>query len=686
MKLIKLEVNNFKQFYGKQSIEFATGKNKNLTLIYGAGNSGKTAILNALRWCLYEETTSNFLYSRNLLNAEALKEGINKFSVSIQLMHDNRLLEVIRIKSRSSSNSILQIFEIVDGCYSKFSEEHPNTLINTFLPKDMSQYFLYQGEGISTLNSKNNFYDIKSAISNVLGLTIAENTVAHLNKIKIGYQKDLNQYDTDNEITNLLQDKELHQSHLQRNKALLKEKKELLSQAEEDYEKQINQLAGLDNNSIDEKIALKEKKENFLSDLKRQRFRLISEKSKSINKWVYHAYGIKLGRIDLSKVNTEDLNFSLRYTVDKKLIRSILANQEFICETTVAESSSISKIIEELEKSTVDTELKYRWSRAAKLLSKLEGFSSPKQAMAKVMSQIDDYDDSIIDIENNIKELSLTIIESDIDYINNIENKKNTAKLLYDKLINEVLHLERKINDTEVDIKHIDDKVMRLSATQLKAEKIRKLIKATDTILELYKSSISSSKKDVDLILLKKMQDFFSQVSFDGYTIKKDTNVKDASFTWTIVDKDGKRVSTGNGYQAMLSISFIVALIEFSKERVSNNQHLLTPGSIAPFVADSILSEISPDNARELVRYIADSVEQSILILSQAQWTEGSTDKGIRERVGKEYSLVQHTTLQKEDFIGQYPNKLTVQGRFFDFVRFGSEFEKVTIEEISFND
>ncbi|MGL5336467.1 MAG: AAA family ATPase, partial [Enterovibrio sp.] len=141
-------------------------------------------------------------------------------------------------------------------------------------------------------------------------------------------------------------------------------------------------------------------------------------------------------------------------------------------------------------------------------------------------------------------------------------------------------------------------------------------------------------------------------------------------------------VAAGNGYQAMLAISFIVALIEFSKDRVNNKQHLLTPGTIAPFIADSILAFIGPDNGRELVRYIADKVEQSIFMFSQSQWTEQHTDKGIRPRIGKEYNLVQHTVLTQEEFKGQYPTKLTVKGNNYDVVRFGSDFDKVTIEEI----
>ena len=138
-------------------------------------------------------------------------------------------------------------------------------------------------------------------------------------------------------------------------------------------------------------------------------------------------------------------------------------------------------------------------------------------------------------------------------------------------------------------------------------------------------------------------------------------------------------------YQAMLAISFIIALIQFSKDRAKAKQHLLTPGAVAPFIADSILAFIGPDNGKELVRFISESVEQSIFMFSQAQWTETHTDKGFRDKIGKEYNLIQHTVLAEDEFKGSYPTKLIVKGKEFDVVRFGSEFDKVTIEEVVLN-
>lgn len=685
MKLIRLEINNFRQFYGKQFIDFAVDPERGVTLIHGENNGGKTALLNALRWCLYEETTENLLDSKNLINKHAAEKGKNIFSVSVQLEHQNRLFEVRRVKVKNDASSKLHVYEIEDGCYAEKAEDNPNTIINTVLPKEMSQYFFYQGEGTGTLSSQNDFSHIKDAIDKVLGLMVAKKTLKHLTTVKTNYQKELKKYDTNKEIETLLSNKNDLISSLDRENNLLAQNKSELESAEKEFEFQLSKLNRFNKTSIEERIKLREQQERLLNDYQRQHKQLLKEKITNTPGWALAVFGKKLASIDLSSINKEEINKSLRYTVDKQLLREIIDNNECICGTHVGEDSSAARLLEELGKHAIDPELKRRWELAVKLQNTLCNQQFPRASMEKLLADVDDREDGIQELENSIKDLSHTIVDSDIDDIKVIERDKYLAKSRCDQLNRQILQIEQSVSKKEIDIKDIDRRVSSLSATQPKAHKVRNLILATEKIVELYEEAIISSQEGVDQILLSKMQSLFNQVAFNGYTVKKDTSVKGGSFTWAIVDREGKRVAAGNGYQAMLSISFVVALIEFSKDRANNKQHLLTPGTVAPFIADSILAFIGPDNGRELVRYIANKVEQSIFMFSQAQWTETHADKGIRHKIGKEYNLVQHTVLTEEEFKGQYPTKLTVKGNDYDVVRFGSDFDKVTIEEIPVN-
>ncbi|WED22805.1 AAA family ATPase [Vibrio sp. JC009] len=681
MKLLRIKIKNFRQFYGTQEIEFSTDLEKCVTLIHGENNGGKTALLNALRWCLYEETTENLLEANNLLNKHALAEGQISFSVFIELLYNNKLYEVRRTKSRSNTASVLKLYEIRNGCY--VEQPNANELIATFLPTEMSQYFFYQGEGTGTLNSQNSFSHINEAISKVLGLTIAEKTTNHLRSIKNGYQRDLKQFDTSNELSKAISDKETLESRLDKDKAELSKLNLELIEVDKIFEEQIAKLATLNTASIEHQLKLRSEKQSILSLLHKQYNDSLSKKSKNISKWVKSAFSKSLSQIDLSSIDIDELNQKQRYSVDKKLIDAIINNAECICGRDVTENSDAANLLKELSKFAVDPKLKQRWAKATDLLTQLRGWENPKFSMGDLLSQLDDCQDQIANITRQINELTLTIKNSDIADIKNIENAKANAKSRRDQLHKNIPALEQKINRAKIDIDECERRISKLSSNAPQAERVNKLIHATDEILKLYNNEIEKSKKDVDAILLKKMQNFFSQVAFNGYTVQKDSKV--GSYTWAIVDRNSKKVAAGNGYQAMLSISFIIALIQFSKDRINDNRNLLTPGTVAPFIADSILAFIGPDNGRELVRFIADSVDQSIFMFSQAQWTESHTDKGIRDKIGKEYNLVQHTVLSESEFKGQYPTSLVVQGKQYDVVRFGSEFDKVTIEEVAVN-
>ena len=53
MIIQSIEMNNFRQYVGRQKIEFSTDKEKNVTVLIGVNTSGKTTIIRAFEWCLY---------------------------------------------------------------------------------------------------------------------------------------------------------------------------------------------------------------------------------------------------------------------------------------------------------------------------------------------------------------------------------------------------------------------------------------------------------------------------------------------------------------------------------------------------------------------------------------------------------------------------------------------------------
>lgn len=65
MLIKKLKLKNFRQYIGEQEIQFSTDREKNVTVLIGVNTSGKTTLVRAFEWILYN---TNEFDDKNLLN------------------------------------------------------------------------------------------------------------------------------------------------------------------------------------------------------------------------------------------------------------------------------------------------------------------------------------------------------------------------------------------------------------------------------------------------------------------------------------------------------------------------------------------------------------------------------------------------------------------------------------------
>ena len=75
MKLKRLQLKNFRCFYGESDIEFAGDNKKNITVIHGENGAGKTVLLNAFKWVLYEQFTSGVQLEKQIVTKRAIYEA-----------------------------------------------------------------------------------------------------------------------------------------------------------------------------------------------------------------------------------------------------------------------------------------------------------------------------------------------------------------------------------------------------------------------------------------------------------------------------------------------------------------------------------------------------------------------------------------------------------------------------------
>ena len=76
MKLTSIKLCNFRSFYGRTpEIILAGTETCNTTIIHGNNGSGKTSLLNAFTWVLYEKFSAAFASTEQLVNKRAIAEA-----------------------------------------------------------------------------------------------------------------------------------------------------------------------------------------------------------------------------------------------------------------------------------------------------------------------------------------------------------------------------------------------------------------------------------------------------------------------------------------------------------------------------------------------------------------------------------------------------------------------------------
>ena len=83
MRLLSIELSDFRSFYGTQRIILSNSDQKRVTIFHGENGAGKTNLLNAVHWCMTGIFTRSFQESKSLVNRVALQESRRSCYVEI---------------------------------------------------------------------------------------------------------------------------------------------------------------------------------------------------------------------------------------------------------------------------------------------------------------------------------------------------------------------------------------------------------------------------------------------------------------------------------------------------------------------------------------------------------------------------------------------------------------------------
>ena len=204
MRIESIEIQNFRQ-YRNLSFKFPYSKNGNdLHIIFANNGVGKTNVLNAITWCLYD--TEMHLGDKNtalaILNNQKVQElrmhlpeggnAIGDATVRILFSSDDASEKIrfqrvgkfnVTNEAVISVNTEFSIMHFADGEWNSIdSEEETLSLVKKNVPEEIHEYIFFDGEHLENYFKAGQFENIKNGIEELTQAKIIEKAETAFNK------------------------------------------------------------------------------------------------------------------------------------------------------------------------------------------------------------------------------------------------------------------------------------------------------------------------------------------------------------------------------------------------------------------------------------------------------------------------------------------------------------------------
>ena len=631
MILKSLYLKNYRTYRGPETIDFATG-DQNITIVKGNNEVGKTTIMNAITWCLYNQEFyknegNEPIYSRS--TSYELEIG-DEETVEVKLiMEDEKGKEVKFIRKllfyKNDSGECKEDSRDFEILINDMPVSFQSTYIRKHLPIDIRKYFLFDGEQLESYFDEDK-KTIKRSVYQLSHLNILEKTIDHLKSSK----KDLeNQLAKLNPVlgrlrkqeSNLMDEIENNKKNLAKIESDIEDWEDFIDDASDEIKR-----FGKDPSSlIEEKEGLKSDLEDLDSDIENREEKLgaflVDNMSKILS--IPHLLNVK----SLCKELEEKGFIPARFK--KEFLQYLLEEHECICGADLSEGTSgHAKLVELYEATDVTTNIadnvnlllgslnniidKFPFKFKDSLISKKQEIEKLKSKSRDVAKRITDIDDELAGIdEDKVKKLQQEIKRHETLIKISSEKKGKIEK--------QIEVDEEKLEDVRKDIIEEEKKAGIKNEIQASFDFCDKVLSQTKTIYTELEEDIHNKLEE---LTSHEFGNLHWKEFYQGVIIDDEYEVQ--------IIKEGGYVTPNDlskGGQLVLALSFMTALNSLS-------------GFGLPIVIDTPLGRLDEPIKENIGKYLPEYTKnkQVTLLVTGSEYSDAFR-KGIRNHVGKEYEL-----------------------------------------------
>lgn len=643
MIIHKLEMYNFRQYIGHQEVSFSTDPDKNVTVLIGVNTSGKTTIIRAFEWCLYNK---NGFDDKVLLNSE-VRDKMEKGNsqdvwVAITFEHDGEILTLKRkhtyvCNERTRAEGKLEVilnkkpdmdlsltYLQADGqTKTAVRTEDIEETIDRVLPKDLSDYFFFGGERISGIANRT---DLSNAVRGLMRLDVLENAKEHL---KEALRKLNANIDTSGDSR--AQDA---QNKLETSKKKLTQLEEARQNAESEmqhYQSKVNELnvkLGQSNveqvkKAAQERIRIK----NAISSEERRLENAIQDYVKLFNNRPYDFFGMPSIKKSLDVL--EDINDAVECVpgMNQDAIDFLLHRGHCICGTKLDVGSIAHQLVmqerRKLPPETIGAVVMNFKNTVQGYLSGSEDFFEKIEEQYKTIRSIQRHIGELREDEEKQSGLIIDDTEAKV-----IEAKKKEAETKYKEAQGDYDQIVSDIGECKRTIKDCEEALAKYAKSSTKNRRLVRYITYATLVQEWFVETYQEKEDKVRTELQDRVNSNFAKMYHGERSITIDDKYRVKYSDVTTEESDGLK--------AVKSFAFIASLVSMAKDRILDDEELHL-GDVYPLVMDAPFSNVDEIHIDNICKLLPKTANQVIMAVMQKDWEYAAVN--LNQYVGKSYTI-----------------------------------------------
>lgn len=657
MLLKSLKMNNFRQFKGVTKIAFSCNKEENVTIILGDNTYGKTTLLQAFSWCLYETVTfdksPDFLLNLELSNTMRENDS-EKVEVEIELIHGDINYVVSRCQEYIKKNGSVKAMNPIpkvsykqnDGQTEAVKPINIINVISNILPQDLSSYFFFDTERVRSISMRS---DVTQAVKGLLGLSILENAVKHLGSRttkttvigKFYHSMDSEGDTRANEALIRIQD-------AQDKRLAIAEQLDTCNSQIQYYEKRKEQLDAIlrDNQTT---AALQKRKENIDRQIKEEldaQAKLIEAYLVDFNQGSKNFYAQPLLRRALDFLSEAKVDDKGIKDLTAVTILDIIERGKCICGTEIIQDN---EAYEQLKMELAYVPPESIGNAVRNYIEKIDTFGSASnqiftsiknrfEELYRSKTRVQDWNDELEDISTKIK--GKENMKKHEQELNDVKNRLKEFNAKRNKLYSNDGICK---NDIEKYQKIYDS----LIAVSDKNRSVMTYITYAEEIKDWLESSYKEKETEIRERLEERVNKIFEMMYHGSRRVVINSKYQ-VTLLSTINDIE---VDTGEseGANRVKNFAFIAGLVALAKERIMNKieeSGINLSSEPYPLVMDAPFSNADEKHTSNISKVLPEIAEQVIMFVMQKDWHYA--EPVMSSRVGKRYSLHKHSETYTE--------------------------------------